>query len=160
MAISLFAGAGGCSLGFLDAGIKIIAAYENDAAAIKTYNLNFGKNKCQNVDLSECDFAEIRNGLGLKHGELDLIIGGPPCQGFTTAGNRFWDDPRSKLIQNYVNALAFFYPRWFVMENVEGILTTAKGEYLLNCITKMKELGYSIVLEKVYAQEYGVPHFR
>lgn len=159
-AISLFAGAGGCSLGFKNAGIEILAAFENADAAIATYNMNFGANICQNVDLESCDFLQLRNELGLQHGELDLIIGGPPCQGFTTAGNRFWDDPRNKLVQNYAQALEEFYPRWFMMENVEGILTTAKGIYVVECIKKMIDLGYTVNLKKVYMQEYAVPQRR
>ena len=159
-AISLFAGAGGCSLGFKQAGINIIAAYENNAAAIETYNNNFGGNICHNVDLSVCDFNAIRKQLGLGCGEIDLIIGGPPCQGFTTAGSRFWDDPRNKLVRNYAQALEAFYPRWFMMENVEGILTTANGVYVVECVKKMIELGYSVFLKKAYMQEYGIPQRR
>lgn len=159
-AISLFAGAGGCSLGFKNAGVDILQAYEISESAIDTYNTNFGDNKCKCVDLSTCDFSKLRNDLRLKKGELDLIIGGPPCQGFTTAGNRFWNDPRNKLVQNYAQALAEFQPRWFMMENVEGILTTAKGQYLVECIKKMIELGYSVYLKKVYMQEYGIPQRR
>lgn len=159
-AISLFAGAGGCSLGFKNAGVEILAAFENADAAIATYNMNFGANICRNVDLESCDFLQLRNDLGLQHGELDLIIGGPPCQGFTTAGNRFWDDPRNKLVQNYAQALEAFYPRWFMMENVEGILTTGKGIYVVECIKKMIDLGYTVNLKKVYMQEYAVPQRR
>ena len=159
-AISLFAGAGGCSLGFKNAGIQILAAFENADAAIATYNMNFGANTCQKVDLGLCDFFQLRNELGLQHGELDLIIGGPPCQGFTTAGNRFWDDPRNKLVQNYAQALEIFYPRWFMMENVEGILTTASGTYVVECIKKMISLGYTVSLKKMYMQEYAVPQRR
>lgn len=159
-AISIFAGAGGCSLGFMYAGVDIIKAYENCDTAIETYNENFGQNKCLNVDLSTCDFKSIKEGLKLSRGELDLIIGGPPCQGFTTAGNRFWNDPRNKLVQNYANALECFSPRWFMMENVEGILTTAGGIYIAECIKKMIELGYSVYLKKVYMQEHGVPQRR
>ena len=159
-AISLFSGAGGCSLGFSEAGVDIIAAYDNAIPAIETYNKNFPGNKCKNVDLSSCNYAQLRDSLGLKRGELDLIIGGPPCQGFTTAGSRFWNDPRNKLVQNYANALEEFYPRWFMMENVEGILTTAKGVYVVECIKKMIELGYSVYLKKVYMQEYAIPQRR
>ena len=159
-AISLFAGAGGCSLGFKNAGIDIIAAFDNADAAIATYNMNFGVNTCQKVDLGSCDFLKLRNELKLQHGELELIIGGPPCQGFTTAGNRFWDDPRNKLVQNYAQALEVFYPRWFMMENVEGILTTASGTYVVECIKKMIDLGYTVSLKKVYMQEYAVPQRR
>lgn len=147
-AISLFAGAGGCSLGFKKAGVDIIAAFENADAAIATYNMNFDSNICQNVDLESCNFLQLRNQLGLRCGELDLIIGGPLCQGFTTAGNRFWDDPRNKLVQNYAQALEVFYPRWFMMENVEGILTTASGTYVVECIKKMISLGYTVSLKK------------
>lgn len=159
-AISLFAGAGGCSLGFKQAGVNIIAAYENNAAAIDTYNRNFGNGVCHNVDLSECDFVTIRSELGLSRGDIDLLIGGPPCQGFTTAGSRFWDDPRNKLVRNYVQALDAFFPRWFMMENVEGILTTAKGMYVVECVKKMIELGYSVYIKKAYMQEYGIPQRR
>lgn len=159
-AISLFAGAGGCSLGFSEAGVEIISAYENAESAIKTYNKNFTGDKCHNVDLATCNFEELRDDLGLKRGDLDLIIGGPPCQGFTTAGNRFWADPRNKLAQNYAKALESFHPRWFMMENVEGMLTTAKGVYVVECIRKMIELGYSVYLRKVYMQEYGIPQRR
>lgn len=158
--ISLFAGAGGCSLGFSQAGVEIIAAFENNHAALATYNTNFGSEKCHNVDLSVCDFSKIRDSLNLKRGELDIIIGGPPCQGFTSAGTRFWDDPRNKLVRNYVQALDSFYPRWFMMENVEGILTTAKGQYVVETIKKMVELGYTVYLKKVYMQEYGIPQRR
>lgn len=159
-AISLFAGAGGCSLGFKNAGIEILAAFENADAAIATYNMNFGANICQNVDLESCNFSQLRNQFGLQRGELDLIIGGPPCQGFTTAGNRFWDDSRNKLVQNYAQALEVFYPRWFMMENVEGILTTASGTYVVECIKKMISLGYTVSLKKIYMQEYAVPQRR
>ena len=159
-AISLFAGAGGCSLGFKMAGVSIIAAYENNQAAIDTYNKNFGEGVCHNVDLSKCDFTQIRSGLALERGELDIVIGGPPCQGFTTAGSRFWDDPRNSLLRNYAQALEALYPRWFMMENVEGILTTANGIYIVECVKKMVELGYSVYLKKVYMQEYGIPQRR
>ena len=98
--------------------------------------------------------------LGLQRGEIDLIIGAPPCQGFTTAGSRFWDDPRNGLVRNYLRALAAFYPRWFMMENVEVILTTAKGMYVVECVKKMIELYYSVFLKKVYMQEYCVPQRR
>lgn len=159
-AISLFAGAGGCSLGFKNAGVDILAAFDNAEAAITTYNMNFDGDICHNVDLGSCDFKELRDGLSLQSGELDLIIGGPPCQGFTTAGNRYEDDPRNKLIQNYSQALEAFYPRWFMMENVEGILTTAKGIYIVEFIKKMINLGYTVSLKKVYMQEYAIPQRR
>ena len=159
-AVSLFAGAGGCSLGAKEAGIKLIGAYEIADPAIRTYLRNFGKGSCLKEDLSSCDFEKLRNGLGLPRGDLDLLIGGPPCQGFTTAGSRMSDDPRNRLVENYSKALDAFFPRWFLMENVEGILTTAHGEFLAQCIRAATRIGYSMFLRKVYMQEYGIPQRR
>ena len=148
-ALSLFAGAGGCSLGFKYAGIDMIAAFDNANAAIETYNSNFGEGKAKNVDLSSCNFEDIRNELDLKRGELDLIIGGPPCQGFTTAGNRFWDDPRNKLVQNYAQALEVFYPRWF--EKMENEKEQIPGNIHLSA-----ENG-KIVISNSNGNEYEIP---
>lgn len=159
-AISLFSGAGGCSLGFSRYGVNILAAYDVCKEAIDTYNYNFHGNKGHIEDLSNCDFKSIRNGLGLRKGELDLIIGGPPCQGFTTAGRRSENDSRNLLLSNYVNALQEFYPRWFMMENVEGILTTTNGNFLISCLQGMISLGYTVFMKKVYMQEFGIPQRR
>ncbi len=159
-AISLFAGAGGCSLGFSKYGVNILGAYDIWAEAIQTYNQNFKGKKAHQTDLANCDFKEIRNELGLSKGELDLIIGGPPCQGFTTLGKRGEDDPRNKLLINYTKALEIFYPRWFMMENVEGMLTTANGDFVIEAIDRMIRLGYTLYMKKVYMHEYGVPQRR
>lgn len=159
-AISLFAGAGGCSLGFSRYGIRILSAYDICKEAVDTYNLNFPGNRCKQKDLSVCDFNQERLELGLERGSLDLIIGGPPCQGFTTAGKRDDNDPRNRLLENYVKALDIFYPRWFMMENVEGILTTTKGNFLLECVSEMIRLGYTLCIKKVYMQEFGIPQRR
>lgn len=159
-AISLFAGAGGCSLGFSQYGVRILAAYDVCKEAVETYNYNFKGHQGRIEDLSTCDFRAIRDSLGLHKGELDLIIGGPPCQGFTTAGRRSEDDARNLLLANYVNALQEFYPRWFMMENVEGILTTTNGDFIVDCIQGMISLGYTVYLKKVYMQEFGIPQRR
>lgn len=159
-AISLFAGAGGCSLGFSKYGVKILGAYDVWKEAVATYNHNFEGNKAHITDLANCNFSEIRESLGLQRGELDLIIGGPPCQGFTTLGKRGENDPRNLLLLNYAKALEIFYPRWFMMENVEGMLTTAKGNFVVEAIDRMIKLGYTVCMKKVYMHEYGVPQRR
>ena len=159
-AISLFAGAGGCSLGFSNYGVNILGAYDIWDEAISTYNYNFEGNKAHQTDLANCDFEEIRNGLGLSKGELDIIIGGPPCQGFTTLGKRGEDDPRNQLLINYTKALEIFYPRWFMMENVEGMLTTANGNFVIEAVDRMVKLGYTLFMKKVYMHEYGIPQRR
>jgi DNA (cytosine-5)-methyltransferase 1 len=157
IAISLFSGAGGMDYGFCRAGYNIVAAFDNQPAMIETYNANIGGAK--QLNLADCSFYQLAEDIGLSS-EPDIIIGGPPCQGFTSAGSRFWDDPRNKLVQNYADALKQFNPRWFVMENVEGILTTAKGEYIYEAVKRMVELGYSIFIKKVYMQEYSIPQRR
>jgi DNA (cytosine-5)-methyltransferase 1 len=159
-AINLFSGAGGCSLGFSSGGVDIIAAFDNSKPAVDTYNFNFGAGKCFNKDLSNCDFDRIRIDLCLEKKQLDLIIGGPPCQGFTTAGSRSTEDVRNNLVFNYTYALKSLLPRWFVLENVEGILTMSRGRYLIGLLNNMIDLGYSISMNKIYAHEYGIPQRR
>lgn len=157
-AISLFSGAGGMDLGFEYAGFSIIAAFDNQPTMVETYNKNLGGAKV--LDLASCDFHALADELMGGMSSPDIIIGGPPCQGFTSAGSRFWDDPRNMLVRNYADALKQFNPRWFVMENVEGILTTAKGEYIFEAVKKMVELGYSVYIQKIYMQEYSIPQRR
>jgi DNA (cytosine-5)-methyltransferase 1 len=159
-AISLFCGAGGCSSGFKKAGYEIIFATDIDLAAIKTYRANFPETKTLAADINQIDFDEVLSDLKLRAGELDFLIGGPPCQGFSTAGLRFWDDPRNALLKNYVNALDKLKPKWFLMENVEGLLTANEGLYLYEAAKALIDLGYKIRIEKVYAHEYGIPQRR
>ena len=120
-AISLFCGAGGCSLGFEKADYDIIFATDIDQAALTTYEKNFPKTKILAADINQIDFGKLLNELNLSVGELDFLIGGPPCQGFSTAGLRFWEDPRNNLLKSYVSALDKIKPKWFLMENVPGL---------------------------------------
>lgn len=159
-AISLFCGAGGCSLGFKQAGYEILYANDKDSAAIDTYKRNFPDAVCSNEDINNLDFNRVLEDIGLAPGELDMLIGGPPCQGFSTAGTRFWDDPRNYLLKSYVRALEVVRPKWFIMENVEGLLTSNKGKYIHEAAKAFIEIGYFIRIEKVYSQEYGVPQRR
>jgi DNA (cytosine-5)-methyltransferase 1 len=159
-ALSLFCGAGGCSLGFKQAGYEILFASDIDKAAVNSYQANFPEISCVEADTRSLDFSKILLNLGLVVGELDILIGGPPCQGFSTAGLRFWDDPRNSLLKQYVYALYTMKPKWFLMENVEGLLTADKGKYVYEAVTALIECGYQVRVEKVYAQEYGVPQRR
>lgn len=158
--LSLFAGAGGCSLGFKQAGCSIVYASDIDKAALSTYRSNFPDAKCEQHDIKQITIETLLSASNLKVGELDVLIGGPPCQGFSTAGPRFWDDPRNALLKQYVRILDGLRPKWFLMENVEGLLTTKKGEYIYEAIKAFMSIGYIVRLEKIYAQEYGVPQRR
>ncbi len=158
--ISLFAGAGGCSLGFKRAGYDVLLAIDNDQPSCETYARNFTDAEVRNLDVKQVDWSAILVEQKLEPGVLDVLIGGPPCQGFSTAGKRFWDDPRNDLLKSYVNALEAIRPKWFMMENVEGLLTMNNGEYLLRAVEAFIRIGYQVRLEKVYSHEYGVPQRR
>lgn len=159
-AISLFAGAGGCSLGFQQAGYDIPFAADIDMDAVGSYCRNFGKNACEATDIRELGVESALERIGLERGELDILLGGPPCQGFSSAGVKSSDDPRNFLLRHYVRLLEGIRPKWFVMENVEGLLTNAGGLHLRDAVEVFLEAGYSVNVEKVYAQGYGVPQRR
>lgn len=158
--MSLFCGAGGCSLGFEQAGYDVLFASDFDKAAGETYSENFKEIRFVREDINKLDFSSILSKCEIGPGELDILIGGPPCQGFSTAGLRFWEDPRNNLLKSYVNALKTIKPKWFLMENVEGLLTAKSGEYLHEAVKAFISLGYLIRVEKVYVHEYGIPQRR
>ena len=159
-AINLFCGAGGCSLGFEQSGYQVLLATDIDRAAGQTYLANFKGTQFLKEDINNLDFSSMLSMCEIAPGELDILLGGPPCQGFSSAGLRFWDDPRNSLLKSYAKALKTISPKWFLMENVEGLLTTKNGEYLHEAVKMFISLGYAIRVEKVYAHEYGVPQRR
>jgi DNA (cytosine-5)-methyltransferase 1 len=155
--VSLFAGAGGFSTGFSQAGLKPIFGAEIDADACKSYEQNVGS-PCHRLDLSTVEPDYIHKLAGDKR--PFAVIGGPPCQGFSTAGPRNASDPRNKLIFNYLNIVAKLAPRWFIFENVEGLLTSGGGKDLTRLVREFVGMGYSIRLQKVNLASYGVPQTR
>jgi DNA (cytosine-5)-methyltransferase 1 len=156
-AISLFSGAGGCSAGFRQAGFNIPYAQDIDKDCIESYATNFPDTFCEVRDIRDTDFASIRKEIG--H-DIDIVIGGPPCQGFSTAGARNTNDPRNKLLDSYVDALNILKPKWFLFENVEGLLTLNHGKYVASLVQRLIEIGYTLRVEKVYSQAYNVPQRR
>ncbi len=159
-AISLFAGAGGCSLGFKQAGYDIRFATDLDQDAVDSYQRNFAETPCEAGDVRDTDAAALRSRSDLRSGELDILLGGPPCQGFSSAGVKAGDDPRNSLLRHYVRLLDGTRPKWFVMENVEGLLTNGGGLHLRDAVAAFLEAGYAVNVEKIYAQGYGVPQRR
>lgn len=147
-------------MGFNRAGFKILAALDHDQPSCETYARNFGGTDVRQADVTSTDWDDLLADHQLQPGELEVLIGGPPCQGFSTAGKRFWDDPRNHLLKSYVEALRTIQPKWFLMENVEGLLTTKQGDYVLHAVEAFISLGYRIRIEKVYSHEYGVPQRR
>ena len=125
--IDLFAGCGGLSLGFIKCGYKVEKAVEFDVSIADTYKINHPK-----VDVIVDDIRNIDNSGVFRNGDADVIIGGPPCQGFSMAGARirhgFIDDPRNYLFKHYFNVVKTAKPKVFVMENVKGMLTMQGGK--------------------------------
>lgn len=159
-AISLFAGAGGCSLGFKQAGYDIRFATDIDQDAVESYRRNFPETPCEAGDVRELDATALLSRAGLRAGELDILLGGPPCQGFSSAGVKAGDDPRNSLLRHYARLLEGARPKWFVMENVEGLLTNDGGLPVRDAVAAFLEAGYAVNVEKIYAQGYGVPQRR
>ena len=159
-AISLFAGAGGCSLGFKRAGFDIRFATDINRDAVASYRRNFVETPCEAGDIRGLDATVLLARVGLIAGELDILLGGPPCQGFSSAGVKAGGDPRNSLVRHYVRLLECVRPKWFVMENVEGLLTSGGGLHVRDAVAALLEAGYTVNVEKVYAQGYGVPQRR
>ncbi|ENH5664637.1 DNA cytosine methyltransferase [Pseudomonas aeruginosa] len=155
--LTLFSGAGGFSYGFASAGLKPLCGAELDKSACQSYEANVGST-CHNVDLSQTPPSFFKDLLGGK--EPFAIIGGPPCQGFSTAGSRNATDPRNRLIFNYLHIVEEVKPRWFIFENVEGLLTSGHGEAVSSLVREFLKIGYSVRVEKVNLAGYGVPQTR
>lgn len=115
-AVALFCGAGGLSLGFQRAGFEILFSTDVDPDAVRSYRTFF-----PSVNVWLGDIRRLNTSTLPRH--VDILLGGPPCQGFSSAGQKFWDDERNKLLAEYIRILAAVRPKWFLMENVEGLLT-------------------------------------
>lgn len=159
--IDLFSGSGGFSLGFDWAGYENVFSVEYDHEICETYRHNFPTH-----NLIECDITKLEDShiLNLTKGKtVDVVIGGPPCQGFSMAGNigrRFADDPRNQLFKEFVRVVKLVQPKCFVMENVARLYTRLNGETREEIKTCFEELGYVVEAKVVCASDYGVPQNR
>lgn len=155
--VSLFSGAGGFSSGFAMSGLKPIFGAEINKDACSTYERNIDST-CHQLDLSKVSPQILKELAG--GGSPFAIIGGPPCQGFSSAGIRKADDPRNALIFNYLNIVKEISPRWFIFENVEGILTSGSSQDLPMLVEQFVNIGYFVRVEKVNLAGYGLPQTR
>ena len=157
--IDLFAGCGGLSKGFQDAGYRIILGVDNDESALKTFEYNHFQSRTLNTDLSiESAFDKIEQVI--DHERIDMIIAGPPCQGFSLTGTRNFDDPRNKLYLAVIESVRRFNPKGFVIENVTGMATLYGGQVKNEIIRRFDQLGYNIASSILTAADYGVPQMR
>ena len=159
--VDLFSGAGGFSLGFDWAGYENVFSVEYDHEICETYRYNF-----PNHHLIECDITQLKDETILelvKNTPVDVVIGGPPCQGFSMAGNigrTFADDPRNHLFKEFVRVVSLVRPKCFVMENVARLYTRLNGKTREEIITHFEALGYVVKADIVCAADYGVPQYR
>jgi len=158
-AIDLFAGCGGLSHGFIDAGFNILVGVDNDQAALDTFALNHEGSIALNADLSsQATFDKIRELAG--HNEIDVVIAGPPCQGFSLTGPRHFDDPRNKLYLAVLEMVRQYNPKGFIIENVPGMATMYNGQVREEVIRRFRNMGYNVESNILLAADYGVPQMR
>lgn len=154
--IDLFCGCGGLSLGFEQAGFEPALAIDFWEDAIKTYNFNRKKKTgvCGDIcSLTDKQLLEYK-------GNVVGVIGGPPCQGFSTVGKRQTDDPRNQLYKQYCRIVEIVDPDFFVLENVKGLLTLSGGFFKEDIVKRFSALGYKVTYKVLNAANYGVPQNR
>lgn len=159
--LDLFAGAGGLSEGLEEAGFHSLFASEIVDRYAETYKRNHPNAEVCIDDIRAVDPASVRKGLGLSIGELDLLAGGPPCQGFSiNAPVRSGKDPRNHLFREYLRFVDEFKPRAVLIENVPGLVSFEKGATLHAILDSLADLGYGADVHILGAPYYGVPQMR
>jgi DNA (cytosine-5)-methyltransferase 1 len=158
-AIDLFSGAGGLALGLRKSGFDLRAAVEADKWAAKTYRKNLGSHLLE-VDIHRLNVADLLKFAQLAPGECDLLVGGPPCQGFSVQRRGADEDPRNDLVLEFLRCVEGVRPRIFLMENVSGLMSKRGRPFLDAVVNKARELGYIVHQAKLEAADYGVPQFR
>lgn len=159
--VDLFSGAGGLSRGFYDAGYDVVLGVDFDEAALKTFKENHGKAEAMKLDLFDHDNIDvIINYLKDRDIKLDVLVGGPPCQGFSIAGPRDMNDKRNSLYLAMVKLADRLKPQAVVLENVPGMLQTNGGIGAKRIIQDFKEIGYNMTPKLLYAPDYGIPQIR
>jgi DNA (cytosine-5)-methyltransferase 1 len=156
--IDLFCGCGGLSSGFIDAGFEIVLGIDHWVDAIQTFKTNHKNSIGLVADLFNTTPKEISEKTGIN--EIDIIIGGPPCQGFSIAGKRIIDDERNKLYKSFVDFVEFYQPKAFLLENVPNIISINNGIVKDTIINDFETLGYTVVCKVLMASEFGVPQNR
>lgn len=162
--VDLFSGAGGLSLGFEWAGNKLIAAVDNDPACINSLVQNgVASARVLRRDLSASGTIQtvLREIIELNGGQqVDILVGGPPCQGFSTAGSNRADDPRNRLVGSFLRAVEVLRPKAVVMENVPALTFQGHRVALEAIITTLQSYGYTVDMAILHAEAYGLPQLR
>ena len=156
--ISLFSGCGGLDLGFEKAGFNIPIANEFDKSIWETFKINHPNTKLIEGDIRNITKEDIEK---VFDGKIDGVIGGPPCQSWSEAGTlKGIDDPRGKLFFDYIRILQEFKPKFFLAENVSGMLSNRNSDAVKNILCMFEDAGYNVSLTMVNAKDYGVAQER
>jgi DNA (cytosine-5)-methyltransferase 1 len=162
IAVDLFAGVGGMTLGFEQAGFDVFTSVEIDPihCAIHKFNFPFWTVLCKSVE--DTTGTEIRNNSKIADQEIDVVFGGPPCQGFSLIGKRAFDDPRNSLVFHFIRLVLELNPKFFVLENVKGMTVGKHKEFITEIINQFLESGYRVHenYQVLNAANYGVPQNR
>ncbi len=159
--IDLFCGAGGITEGFRQAGYRCLYGNDRMPEAMETFSFNHPEAWADDRDIEDVDPVDVRDRLGLAKGDLDVLVGGPPCQGFSiNAPERFMSDPRNKLFKEYLRFLEEFQPKAFLFENVPGLLSLGDGRVFHRIVGEFEEHGYYVSAKILFAAHYGVPQER
>ncbi len=160
--IDLFAGAGGLSLGFEQAGFNIAYAIEKDKWAAETYKLNRSGVVVDMRDIGQISPLQVLELLRIRRGDLDIIIGGPPCQGFSTSNKktRTLENPNNRMVYKFVDFIGQTKPKWFLMENVSGMGTFEAGRVRDSLLKSFSDLGYMVDYLLLNSADFGVPQSR
>ncbi len=161
LAVDLFCGAGGLSEGFRQAGFHVVAGQDFDEAAGATFAATHPEARFIGGPIQNITAQDLLRASSVRRGQVDVMIGGPPCQGYSVYNHqRGTDDPRAKLFREYLRLVDGIQPKWIVMENVTGITSIAGGA-IVDQITKgMTKLGYRVRMNILKAEEFGVPQER
>lgn len=156
--VDLFCGCGGLSLGFEMGGANILLGVDNNAAAIETFKKNHNNSEAICGDIEKISLNEIDDLI--KGQSVDIIIGGPPCQGLSLSGPRKFEDARNRLFRSFVRISEHLKPKVIILENVPGIISLFKGHVKNEIIKEFKTIGYNIDYKVLNSADYGVPQIR
>lgn len=162
LGIDLFSGVGGMSLGFEQAGFHVVAAFDCESKHVESYRTNFSRGEAFDLDLAKASGQDIRRLSGVGNRSIDVLFGGPPCQGFSVGGRRALEDSRNTMVLHFSRLVRELRPKYFVMENVEGLLFPHAAPVLESLCRRIKRAKYDIVkpIQVLDAAAYGVPQRR
>ena len=154
--VDLFSGAGGLLRGFINAGFMPTFSVEMWKPAVETHALNYPHVPLLNRDIRTITNEELKKYIG----DIDVVVGGPPCQGFSTIGKRLVKDPRNELVFEFIRFVNVLRPKAFLMENVKGLLSSDGGKIKEAIEKEFESIGYAVKSTVLCAADYGVPHLR